>query len=72
MTNEQLAALLRPYLHDLSDLAKSADHVIPGNETMMLSVVTARLEFLARMLGNSIARLDNPLVAMSGADKERP
>lgn len=66
MTNEQLAALLRPYLHDLSDLANSAGHVIPGNEALMLSVVAARLEVLARMLGDSIARLDNPLVGVPG------
>jgi len=65
MTNEQLAALLRPYLLDLSDLATSAKHVVAGNEALLLSAIAGRLELLTRTLGESIMRLDNPLVGVS-------
>jgi len=67
MTNEQLAALLRPYWLDLSDLAKSAAHVVPGNEALMLSAIAGRMELVAKTLGESIAILDHPLVGVPGA-----
>jgi hypothetical protein len=65
MTNEQLAALLRPYLEDLSNLSRYTEHVIPGSEAMMLSVFRGRLEVQVKTLRESIARLDNPLVYMN-------
>jgi hypothetical protein len=71
MTNEQLAALLRPYLLDLSDLAVATKHVIPGNEAMMLASVAGRLELVTKTLQESILRLDNPLVA-ARPDTKRP
>lgn len=71
MTNEQLAALLRPYWLDLSDMAKSAQYVVPGHEALLLSAIAGRLELVTKTLGESIARLDNPLVLVS-ADDERP
>jgi hypothetical protein len=64
MTNEQLAALLRPYLLDISDMAQSAGHVIPGNEALLLSALAGRLELLAQILGESVTRLDNPLLVV--------
>lgn len=64
MTNEQLAALLRPYWLDVSDMAKAIEKRIPGHEALMLGAIAGRLELLAQTLGESIARLDNPLVSM--------